>query len=90
MSQTLEHLSSLPKSKTPPSALELVSEASDLAAGAGIIGFVLAPFALPFLALLVLAVLLLAIPMLAGAVLAAPDPRGPQAAAIARAILIDG
>jgi hypothetical protein len=55
-----------------PSALELVGEVSDLATGAGIMTFAIAPFAVPFLALTALAVLAILAPMLAGALLAAP------------------
>jgi len=55
-----------------PSGIELVSEVSDLVTGAGLLIFVLAPFALPGLALAAVAVSLLLIPLLIGAILIAP------------------
>jgi hypothetical protein len=54
------------------SGLELVSELSDLAAGAGILIFALAPFSLPALALTAVAAVALLVPALVGLVLAAP------------------
>ena len=57
---------------TPPSALDLISEVSDLVTGAGILLFVLAPFALPFLALVALVGIVLLIPVVLGAMLVAP------------------
>lgn len=58
--------------QSPRSGLDLVSEVSDLATGAGLLIFTLAPFALPALALTVLAGSLLLIPVVAGPLLAAP------------------
>ena len=57
---------------TPPSALDLISEVSDLVTGAGILLFVLAPFALPFLALLAFVGIVLLIPVVLGAMLVTP------------------
>lgn len=62
----------LPKQQTTPSALEVVSEVSDLAAGLGILTFTLAPLAIPALALTALLALPLLIPVLLGAMLAPP------------------
>ena len=45
----------MPQHRTTMSGLEFVSEVSDLAAGAGMLIFTLAPFALPVLALSALA-----------------------------------
>jgi multisubunit Na+/H+ antiporter MnhE subunit len=50
----------------------LVSEVADLAVGAGILTFTLAPFALPALALIALVAVALLIPALAVALLLAP------------------
>jgi hypothetical protein len=50
----------------------LISEVSDLVAGAGILLFVLAPFAVPFLALVALVGIVLLIPVVLGAMLVAP------------------
>jgi hypothetical protein len=61
-----------PEHQTPPSGLELVSEVADLAVGAGMLTFTLAPFALPALALIALATVLLLIPTLGVALLLAP------------------
>jgi hypothetical protein len=54
------------------SGLEFVSESSDLAAGAGMFIFTLAPFSLPFWPLTALAAVALLIPVLVGLMLAAP------------------
>jgi hypothetical protein len=54
------------------SGFEFVSGLSDLAAGAGMLIFMLAPFSLPVLALTALAAVALLIPAVVGAVLAAP------------------
>jgi hypothetical protein len=62
----------MPTHQTTQSGLEFVSELSDLAAGAGMVIFTLAPFSLPVLALTALAALALLIPVMAGAMLAAP------------------
>ena len=59
----------LPK---PSKRIELVSEVSGLVTGAGLLIFVLAPFALPGLALAAVAIVVLLIPFLIGAILAAP------------------
>ncbi len=56
----------------PPSGLELVSEVADLAVGAGMLTFTLAPFALPALALTALVTVAILIPALAVALLLAP------------------
>jgi hypothetical protein len=61
-----------PEHQTPPSGLELVSEVADLAVGAGILTFTLAPFALPGLALIALTAVALLIPALGVALLLAP------------------
>jgi hypothetical protein len=61
-----------PGHQTPPSGLELVSEVADLAVGAGMLTFTLAPFALPALALIALTALALLIPALGVALLLAP------------------
>jgi hypothetical protein len=58
--------------QTRPSGIELVSEASDLAVGVGILTFTLAPFALPLLALVALVAAMLLIPALGVALLFAP------------------
>jgi len=58
--------------RTPPTVLELAGEVSDLAAGAGILTFALAPLALPLLALTALIAVALLVPMLVGAMLLAP------------------
>ena len=63
---------SWPRQQRTPSGLELVSEVSDLAAGAGLPTFTLTPLAPPALALTALAAALLFIPALLGATLAAP------------------
>lgn len=63
---------SLPKQHMAPSFLELVSETPDLAAGAGMFIFTLAPFVLPPLALTALAPVALPIRALSGAMLVAP------------------
>jgi hypothetical protein len=55
-----------------PSGTELLSEVSDLVTGAGLLIFVLAPFALPGLALAAVAIVVLLIPVLIGAILTAP------------------
>jgi hypothetical protein len=55
-----------------PIKFEFVSEVSDLAAGAAMLTFTLAPFALPALALTVFAAVALLIPGVVGVVLAAP------------------
>ncbi len=55
-----------------PSGIELVSEMSGLAAGAGMLLFVLAPLALPALALAAVATVVLLIPPIVGAILTAP------------------
>ena len=52
--------------------LELAGEVADLAVGAGMLTFTLAPVALPGLALTALAAMALLIPALGGAVLPAP------------------
>ena len=62
----------MPNQRSTPSGLELLSEVSYLATGAGIITFTLAPLALPALALALLATMALLIPLFVGAVLAAP------------------
>lgn len=54
------------------SGFEVVSGVSDVAAGAGMLIFMLAPFSLPVLALTALAAVALLIPAVVGAVLAAP------------------
>ena len=61
-----------PGPQTPPSGLELVSEAAHLAAGAGILTFALAPLALPALALIALTAVAVLIPALGVALLLAP------------------
>ena len=58
--------------QTPASGAELVYEVSDLAAGAGILLFALAPFALPALALAALVAVLLLVPALLAVILVAP------------------
>jgi hypothetical protein len=58
--------------QAPPSGLEVVSEVADLAVGAGMLTFTLAPFALPGLALTALVAVMLLIPALAVALLLAP------------------
>ena len=60
----------MPNQRSTPSGLELLSEVSYLATGAGIITFTLAPLALPALALALLATMALLIPLFVGAVLA--------------------
>jgi hypothetical protein len=55
-----------------PSGVELVSEVSDLAAGAGMLTFTLAPLALPCLALVALTAVALLLPVLAVALPFAP------------------
>ena len=62
----------LSERSSKPSGIELVSEVSDLVAGAGLLIFVLAPFTLPGLALAAVAIVVLLIPLLIGAILAAP------------------
>ena len=54
------------------SRAEFVGEVADLAVGAGILTFTLAPFALPALALIALTAAVLLIPALAVALLLAP------------------
>jgi len=61
-----------PAQLATPSALELVSEVSDLAAGVGLLIFTLTPLALPALAPTALVAIVLLIPALVGAMLAAP------------------
>lgn len=59
--------------QTRPSGVEPISEVSDLAAGAGILVFTLAPFALPALLMMAVVAVALAIPpLVVGAILAAP------------------
>lgn len=65
-------LRQLSERSSKPSGIELVSEVSDLVAGAGLLSFVLAAFALPGLALAAVAIVVLLIPLLIGAILAAP------------------
>ena len=72
MKVQVEQMRPRPETQTRTSAGDLVSEVSSLATGAGIVLFVLAPFALPALALMAVAALALSIPLLLGAVLAAP------------------
>lgn len=60
------------KASAARSGFEFVSGLSDLAAGAGMLIFMLAPFSLPVLALAALAAVALLIPAVVGAVLAAP------------------
>lgn len=60
------------RQRTTDSGLELVTEVSDLAAGAGIITFTLAPLALPALALTLLLIVPLLVPALIGALVAVP------------------
>jgi hypothetical protein len=60
------------KASDTRSGFEFVSGLSDLAAGAGILIFMLAPFSLPVLALTALAAVALLIPAVVGVVLAAP------------------
>lgn len=55
-----------------PSGIELLSEVSDLVTGAGLLIFVLAPFALPGLVLAAVAIVVLLISVLIGVILAAP------------------
>jgi hypothetical protein len=62
----------LSERSSKPSGIELLSEVSDLVTGAGLLIFVLAPFALPGLALAAVAIVVLLIPVLIGAILAAP------------------
>ena len=62
----------MPQHRTTMSGLEFVSEVSDLAAGAGMLIFTLAPFALPVLALSALAAVALLVPAVVGVVLAGP------------------
>lgn len=57
---------------TQPSGLEVVSEVSDLAAGAGMLIFAFAPFALPALSLTALVAVAVLIPALVGGALVAP------------------
>jgi hypothetical protein len=64
--------STSPEHQTPPSGLTLVSEIADLAVGAGMLTFTLAPFALPGVALIALTTALLLIPALCVALLLAP------------------
>ena len=61
-----------PRHQASPSGLDLVSEVADLAIGAGLLTFVLAPFALPALALIALTMAVLMIPALGIALLLAP------------------
>ena len=65
-------LRQLGERSSKPSGIELVSEVSDLVAGAGLLSFVLAPLALPGLALAAVAIVVLLIPLLIGAILTAP------------------
>ncbi|MGB0094790.1 MAG: hypothetical protein WBP81_19935 [Solirubrobacteraceae bacterium] len=62
----------MPQHRTTMSGLEFVSEVSDLAAGAGMLIFTLAPFALPVLALTALAAVALLVAAVVGVVLAGP------------------
>jgi hypothetical protein len=72
MNVQVEQMRAGSETQTRTTAADLGSEVSDLATGAGILLFVLAPFALPALALMAVAALALSVPLLVGAVLAAP------------------
>ena len=61
-----------PGHQASPSGLDLVSEVADLAVGAGMLTFALAPFALPALALIALTMAVLMIPALGIALFLAP------------------
>ena len=61
-----------PGHRASPSGLDRVSEVADLAVGAGMLTFALAPFALPALALIALTMAVLMIPALGIALLLAP------------------
>ena len=74
----------MPQHRTTMSGLEFVSEVSDLAAGAGMLIFTLAPFALPVLALTALAAVALLVPAVVGVVLAGPFAAGVAVVAVAR------
>ena len=60
-----------PGHRASPSGLDLVSDAADIAVGAGMLTFALAPFALPALALIALTMAVLKIPALGIALLLA-------------------
>ncbi len=61
-----------PGYRTPAPDLDLVSDVADLAFGAGLLVFVLAPFTLPALALLALVAVVVLVPALVVALLLAP------------------
>ncbi len=76
MNVQIEQMSPISERQTRPSGAEFVSEVSDLAAGAGIFLFAVAPFALPALALVAVVMAIVAvaliIPLLVAAAVAAP------------------